>query len=266
MDITGKTAVVTGGGQGIGRALCLALHQAGAAKVVVADLNLAGAQETASLCAGDPVQCDVTDADQVTALITHTESTHGPIALFCSNAGIATGFDMEFANAGFADPAVWDKAWAVNVMAHVHAARVLVPLFKQRGEGYFLQTASAAGLLSQIGSAVYSTTKHAAVGFAENLALTHRDDGIRVSILCPQGVDTPMLHSLVDEDAPNPAAGDGVLTAEDVAQAALDGIAEDRFLILPHPTVLDYMRKKTEDYDRWIGGMAKLQRMIKSQM
>jgi len=265
VDITGKIVVVTGGAQGIGRALCVALHRAGAAQVVVADLNLGGAQETAALCDGDAQVCDVSDPAQIAALIAHTEASHGPISLFCSNAGIATGFDMDFTNAAFADPAVWDKAWQVNVMAHVHAARLLVPLYKSRGGGYFLQTASAAGLLSQIGSAVYSTTKHAAIGFAENLAITHRDDGIRVSILCPQGVNTPMLHSLVEADAPNPAAGDGVLTAEAVADSALQGVANDQFLILPHPTVLHYMQNKSGDYDRWIGGMAKMQRRIKAQ-
>lgn len=266
MDITGKTVVVTGGAQGIGRALALGLHAEGADKVIVVDLDAKGAAETAALIGGEGRSCDMSSQAEIEALIAHVEKTHGPIDLFCSNAGIATGFDPMGENAAFADGEVWQKAWEVNVMAHIHAARALVPLMRARGGGAFLNTVSAAGLLSQVGSAVYSTTKHAAVGFAESLALTHKDHGIQVTILCPQGVATPMLDSLInaDDSARNAGAlGDGVLNAEDVAAAALEGVKDGTFLVLPHPEVLKYMQHKTADYDRWIAGMAKLQRALR---
>ena len=255
MQVTGKVVVVTGGGNGIGQALCEAFHRAGAAKVVVADLDGARAETVAASIGGAAFTTDVGQEKDIRHLIDETERQFGPIALFCSNAGIGGGFDPVTENAGGSSDEPWARSWAIHVMAHVYAARHLVPRMKARGGGYFLNTISAAGLLSQVGSPAYSTTKHAAIGFAENLAISHRAHGIKVSILCPQGVDTNMLRSIPK----GPQSGDGDLSPQQVAEDALKGIEQETFLILPHPQVLDYMRRKTENYDRWIGGMAKIQ-------
>jgi len=242
MQVSGKVVVVTGGANGIGRALCEAFHRAGAAKVVVADKEAAGARAVAGLMGGAAFKCDVAQEKDVLHVIEATERMFGPIALFCSNAGIGGGFDPCSENAGGDSDEPFARSFAIHVMAHVYAARHLVPRFKARGGGYFLNTISAAGLLSQVGSPAYSTTKHAAVGFAENLAISHKAHGIKVSILCPQGVDTNMLRSIPK----GPQSGDGDLSPEQVAQDALAGIEQETFLILPHPQVLGYMRKKTE--------------------
>ena len=255
MQVAGQVVVVTGGANGIGRALCEAFHRADAAKVVVADLDLAGAQAVAASIDGAAFKCDVGREEDIRHVIEQTEAQFGPISLFCSNAGIGGGFDPMSENAGGVNDEPWAKSWAIHVMAHVYAARHLIPRMKARGGGYFLNTISAAGLLSQVGSPAYSTTKHAAVGFAENLAISHRADGIKVSILCPQGVDTNMLRSIPK----GPQSGDGDLSPEQVAQDVLAGLEQETFVILPHPQVLGYMRKKTDNYDRWISGMAKIQ-------
>jgi NAD(P)-dependent dehydrogenase (short-subunit alcohol dehydrogenase family) len=259
MDVVGKLVVVTGGASGIGRALCERFHHDGAAKVVVADLDLEGAKAVAATIGGDAVACNVSDEDQVRRLVEHTEATHGPIALFCSNAGVAA-FDARPRDASSASNTAWMTSWAVNVMAHLYVSRALVPRMEARGGGYLLITVSAAGLLSQIGGAAYATTKHAAIGFAESLAIAHADAGIRVSVLCPQGVDTPMLHSL----PAGPQSRDGVMSSEEVARLVTAGIREEKFLILPHPQVAEYMRRKATDYDRWLSGMVKLRRSIES--
>jgi NAD(P)-dependent dehydrogenase (short-subunit alcohol dehydrogenase family) len=254
MKAAGQVVVVTGGAGGIGRALAERFHRDGAKTVVIADLDRAGADAVAAGIGGAAMRCDVGNEAEVVALIDETERRFGSIGLFCSNAGIAAGFDLDGETVAGASNEDWARSWAVNVMAHVYAARALVPRMKARGAGHFLITVSAAGLLSQIGSATYSTTKHAAVGFAESLAIAHRADGIRVSILCPQGVDTAMLRSLPR----GPQSFDGVLTPEEVAAAASAGLERESFLILPHPEVETYMRRKTDNYDRWIAGMAKL--------
>ncbi len=261
MRFKDQSAIVTGGASGIGAALARALAAEGA-RVTVADLNADGAEAVAAEIGGLAIPTDVRDRAAIAELIAASEATHGPVDVMCSNAGIANGVDTTFANAAGADPAEWQKAWEVNVMAHIHAAAVLVPRMIERGGGHFLHTVSAAGLLSQIGSAPYSTTKHAAIGFAENLAISHHSKGIRVSVLCPQGVDTPMLDGMGGGGREGPQAGDGLLSAEEVARVALDGMAEGKFLILPHEQVADYMRRKTADYDRWIGGMARLQEKL----
>jgi NAD(P)-dependent dehydrogenase (short-subunit alcohol dehydrogenase family) len=257
MKVQGQVVVVTGGADGIGRALCERFHREGAKKVVVVDRNFAGAESVAASIGGLAIACDVSREEDVQRAVSETETKAGPIALFCSNAGIGD-FGGRAGDATSAPNAQWQRGWEVNVMAHVYAARCCLPAMIARGGGYFLNTVSAAGLLNQIGNPVYGVTKHAAVGFAEILAITHRDQNIRVSILCPQAVDTPLLRA----GGHGPQHIDGVLTTVEVAQCVIEGLEEEKFLILPHPQVTGYMRRKTEDYDRWIAGMNKLRRSL----
>ncbi len=261
MELSGKIAVVTGGGSGIGAALAKRLIAEGAKGVVVADLNGENAEAVAKNL-GDKalaVPCDVSDEQQIISLVERTESHFGPIDLFCSNAGVLTLDDPGW-SAASAPNERWQLAWDVHVMAHVYAARACLPGMIERGSGSFLNTVSAAGLLNQIGGAPYSTTKHAALGFADSLAITHHDQGIRVSALCPQGVQTPMVESAAGMDDGGPAGMDGMLTADQVAESAIKGLIAGQFLILPHVEVADYIKHKAANYDRWLGGMRKLRR------
>lgn len=264
MNIRGKVIVVTGGANGIGLALARRFKQEGAKHVTVADLDGGKALEAAKELGGLGLQCDVAREDDIKNVVAQTEKAAGPIDLFCSNAGIAMS-DPDFENAASAPDAAWEKNWRIHVMAHVYAARAVLPGMIARKQGYLLNTVSAAGLLSQIGSGTYSTTKHAAIGFAEHLAITHKDHGIKVSVLCPQAVRTAMLGDS-ENDAGKSAAVDGVLTPEQVAEAVIQGLEKETFVILPHPQVLGYMQKKAADYDRWIGGMAKLRRSMLANM
>ena len=253
MLIKDRIAVVTGAASGIGRALALRFAREGAKLVVCSDLNGEGAKATAAEAGGIAYQTDVSREADIARLIEEVEAGHGPIDLFCSNAGVGFGGGPEVANDQ------WQAIWDINVMAHVWAARHLAPRMVSRGGGYLVNTASAAGLLSQIGSAPYAVTKHAAVGLAEWLAITYGDQGIKVSVLCPQAVRTAMTAGNPD----GVASVDGMIEPEDVAEACVRAIEAETFLILPHPQVLDYMRRKTADYDRWIGGMRKLNRQYR---
>ncbi|MEP1587982.1 MAG: SDR family oxidoreductase [Tateyamaria sp.] len=255
MELKDKIIVVTGAASGIGRALCLAFASEGAACVVCVDRDAVGAQSIAHEINGIAITVDVSCEPEIAAMITKVETEIGPIDVFCSNAGILTEGGAEVPDSD------WQRIWEINVMSHVWAARHVVPLMVARGGGYLLNTASAAGLLNQIGSAPYGVTKHAAVGLAEWLAMTHGDSGIKVSVLCPQAVRTAMTEGFED----HVAAIDGMLEPEAAAQACVEAIRTEHFLVLPHPGVLDYMRRKTDDYDRWIGGMRKLNRVYGSQ-
>lgn len=251
MQIERKVVVVTGAANGIGRALARRFARDGAEAVVVADLDSAGALETAKEFGGVGIQADVGQVADVQRLIREVLERFGKIDLFCSNAGVGVDGGAEVPEDG------WELSWRVNVMAHVYAARALLPAMLERGEGYLLQTISAAGLLSQIGSAPYTTSKHAALGFAEWLSITYGDRGIRVSALCPMGVRTNMLKKA--------AFGGGsflldtALEPEQVADYVVQGLAEERFLILPHPEVAEFFRRKGADHDRWLRGMRRLQ-------
>ncbi|TCO71076.1 SDR family oxidoreductase [Chromatocurvus halotolerans] len=256
MQVRDRVVVVTGGGNGIGKALCERFHAEGARTVVVADLEQDAAQGVADSISGVAYALDVRDEAQIDGMVAEVEGRFGGIDLFCSNAGIIAG-DGEPWHVTSAANATWQAMWEIHVMAHVYAARACLPGMMARGEGYFLNTASAAGLLNQIGDAAYSTTKHAAVGFAEALAITHGDDGIKVSCLCPQAVATRMIGSVENGGT---AGVDGVLTAQQVADAVIEGLAAEQFLILPHREVADYRQLKTDNYDRWLGGMRKLRR------
>jgi NAD(P)-dependent dehydrogenase (short-subunit alcohol dehydrogenase family) len=250
MRLEGAHAVVTGGASGIGAALARRFAQEGARGVVVADVQAAELDAVARDVNGLAVQCDVTDESAVRALIDAAEARYGPIDLFCSNAGIVLPGGEDSPDRD------WERTIGVNVLAHVYAARVLVPRMIERGGGYLLNTASAAGLLTQIGSATYSVTKHAALAFAEWLAITYGERGIKVSVLAPQAVRTAMTAGVPDGGV---AGVDGMLEPDAVADAVVAGLANESFLILPHPQVLEYFRRKADDYDRWIRGMQRLQ-------
>ncbi len=256
MQLRGRVAVVTGGGNGIGRALCERFHREGAEKVIVADLDLASAEAVAEAVDGDAFAVNVRDEDAIKSMVDEVVARYGRIDLFCSNAGIIAG-DGEPWWVTSAPNSTWQAMWEIHVMAHVYAARACLPSMLERGEGFFLNTVSAAGLLNQVGDAAYSTTKHAAIGFAEALAITHGDDGIKVATLCPQAVATQMIGTVEEGGT---AGVDGILSPEQVADAVIDGLAAERFLILPHPQVADYRALKAADYDRWLGGMRKLRR------
>ena len=251
MDVAGRNVVVTGGASGIGRALARAFAAARASRVVVADLDADAAREVAGELGGLGLGVDVAAAEQVEELVARVEREVGPIDLFCSNAGVFLPGGPELADAE------WDRIWRVNVLAHVFAARALVPRMLGRGGGALLHTASAAGLLTQIGSAPYAVTKHAAVAFAEWLAITYGERGLRVFLLCPQAVRTRMTEGI---EGGGVAGVDGMLEPEEVAAVALEGIAADRFLILPHESVAEYEQRRAADRERWLRGMQRLQR------
>lgn len=263
MQVRDKIVLITGGASGIGRALAMRFHQEGARGVAVADLNGDGAREVATRVDGLALTVDVSREDDIGRAVLETEEKLGPIDLLCSNAGVLFG-DAPGWMATSQSTEQWETIWKINVMAHVWGARAVLPGMIRRGAGYLLHTASAAGLLSQIGDAAYSTTKHAAIGFAESVAITHGDQGIGVSVLCPQAVATPMLHGATEGDDPAAQAAriDGVLEPEEVAEAVVAGLAEESFLILPHPQVREYIRRKASDYERWISGMRKFRRKL----
>jgi NAD(P)-dependent dehydrogenase (short-subunit alcohol dehydrogenase family) len=258
MDLAGKVAVVTGGGNGIGEAMCRAFAAEGAKGVAVADLDGDGAERVAAdLKAGGAdafaVTTDAGNESDVQALVAATEERFGPIDLFAANAGIMVIGGVEVPDKH------WERIWNVNVQSHIYAARAVLPSMLERGEGYLLHTASAAGLLTQLGSAPYSVTKHAVVALAEWLSITHGDAGIKVSCLCPQAVATNMVGSrrrpTADEPGKGTAGADGVLEADEVAAMVVAGLAAEEFLILPHPEVATYEQRRATDRERWLRGM-----------
>lgn len=296
MEIKGRVVVVTGGASGIGRSLCLAFARAGAKAVAVADLDRAGAaavakEVEAAGAAGAGVRCDVSVEADVRDLVRVAEERFGPVDVFCANAGILVlgGID--------APDAAWDRAWSINVKSHLYAARAVIPGMVERGEGYLVHTASAAGLLTQLGAAPYSVSKHAVVSFAEWLSITYGDAGVHVSCLCPQGVATNLGETSravlagrephTEPAAPPPAtaeavageglgtreaggvhqaARDGIASPDAVAALVLDAIRDERFLILPHPEVETYERRRADDRERWLKGMRRAQAQMAQMM
>ena len=257
MELRDKVVVVTGGASGIGAALSRRFATEGARAVVVADLDADGARAVAAEIGGTAASTNVAVEADLQALVAKTVDAHGPIDLFCSNAGIGGGGGIEVSDED------WQRIWEINTMAHVYAARAVLPGMLARGEGYLLNTVSAAGLLTNLGNAPYTVTKHAALGLAEWLAITYGDRGVKVSVLCPQGVRTPMLlggADIGDEAAAMLLAE--AIEPEQVADAVVEGLRAESFLILPHPEVRDYLQRKTADYDRWLAGMRRLQARV----
>jgi NAD(P)-dependent dehydrogenase (short-subunit alcohol dehydrogenase family) len=249
MILKDKVAVITGGASGIGKAMAIRFLAEGARQIVISDINAEGLQAVADEIGALAIPADVSKEDEVINLIRTSEAEFGQIDLLCSNAGIGIGGGTEVANDE------WQRIWDINLMAHVYAARAALPAMIARGEGYLLNTSSAAGLLTQIGSAPYAVTKHAAVGLAEWLAITHGHQGIKVSVLCPQAVRTAMTAG----NDGGVAGVDGMMEPEELCDTVIEALEEERFLVLPHEEVLTYMQRKTSDYDRWLNGMRRLQ-------
>ncbi len=248
MEMNNRVAVITGGSGGIGQAMAKAFLAEGARGIVLADLDAEAVASAAGALGVDGLACDVTNEDDVIALANFAIEKHGQIDLFCSNAGAGgEGLLTDAPNE------VWQKQWDLHVMSHMYAARAVLPSMIERGEGYLLNTASAAGLLAAIGSGPYTVTKAAAVKFAEFVSITHGDEGIRVSVLCPQGVNTAMApKSLGDGQT------DGIIEADELASVVVDTIRQERFYVLPHPEVEEYVRRKGDNVDRWLHGMRRL--------
>ena len=257
MHVRDKVAVVTGGASGIGRAMSRCFASEGAALVVVADADGEGATAVAEEIGGMAVRVDVSIEADIQTLVAAAMERHGQIDLFCSNAGISIHGSEQSSDED------WQRIWDINVRAHIFAARAVLPSMLERGEGYLLNTASAAGLLTQIDSAPYAVTKHAAVAFAEWLSVTYGDSGVKVSCLCPQGVMTNMLRGGCD--GISKFLVDRAISAEECADAVVRGLEVEKFLILPHPEVAEYLRRKTSDYDRWLRGMRRLQRNVREE-
>ena len=259
MDLTGKVIVVTGAARGIGRALAWRFTSTGAEAVVVADIDGRAAAATADEIGAMSAGCDVSREAEVQRLIEHVMAKYGRIDVFCSNAGIAVGGGPE------APDSEWQRIWEVNVMAHVYVARHVLPGMLARKDGYLLGTISAAGLLNHVFAAPYGVTKAAALSFFEWLAIAHGDDGIRVSCLCPQGVKTEMLARERSQLGIDFLTADA-LEPDAVAEAVVNGMRDERFLILPHPEVAEYFRRKADDYDRWLRGMRRLRGTLLASM
>ena len=256
MDAAGRVIVVTGGAKGIGRALASRFATAGAEAVIVADLDIDGASSVAREIGATAIRCDVSRESDVKQLVHRVEADHGRIDIFCSNAGIAVGGGPEAPNEE------WQRIWDVNLMSHVFVARHVLPGMLNRHEGYLLGTVSAAGLLNHVFAAPYGVTKAAALSLFEWLSIAHGGQGIRVSCLCPQGVKTDMLAA--EKRLGLEFLTDNALEPEAVAEIVLQGSRDERFLILPHPEVADYFRRKADDYDRWLRGMRRLRANILS--
>ncbi len=250
MKLNDKIAIVTGAGSGIGRAMAKRFIQEGARQVIIADLHADSLTSLAAEIGARAIKTDVANEQEVIHLIRTVEQDYGQIDLLCNNAGIGVGGGPETSNED------WQRIWEINVMAHIYATRAALPDMLKRGDGYILNTASAAGLLTQIGSAPYAVTKHAAVAYAEWLAVTYGDRGIKVSALCPQAVRTAMT---ANTEGGGVAGVDGMMEPEELCDTVIETLDAETFLVLPHKEVLTYMQRKTADYDRWIKGMMRLQ-------